>query len=168
MCVSISQRTEHVAVCVPLSPVPLRARAGLFARACVTPSIRTGIRGVFFHFFIAAERACDGDCDVVSSRLQARVMRVRRARAGEREERARLHTLLPFSPLRGTTPAGVIVADSVCGGNSRRKLGASVAPERIVITAEVSFLGLLRRVFFTFDTIIMPVYNYLNGLMSQF
>lgn len=88
---------RHVVVCVPLSPVPRRARAGLFARACVTSSIRTGIRGAFFHFFIAAERARDGDCDDVSSRLQARAVRVRRARAGETEERARLRTLL--SPL---------------------------------------------------------------------
>lgn len=34
-----------------------RARALVLARACVTPSIRTGIRRAFFHFFIATE-AC--------------------------------------------------------------------------------------------------------------
>lgn len=85
VCLVSRQSMEHVAVCVPLSPVPRRARAGSFARACVTPSIRTGIRGAFFHFFIEVERACDGGCDVVSSRLQARATRPRRARAGESE-----------------------------------------------------------------------------------
>ena len=58
---------------------------------------------------------CVYTATVVSSRLQARATRARRARAGETEERARLHarTLLSFLfPLYETTPAGVIVADS--------------------------------------------------------
>lgn len=43
-----------------------------------------------------------------------------------------------------------------------------MAPRRIVITAEVSFLRLLRRVFFTFNTIIMLVYNCLDNVMTPF
>lgn len=160
---------RHVVVCVPLSPVPRRARAGLFARACVTPSIRTGIRGAFFHFFIAAERARDGDCDVVSSRLQARAVRVRRARAGETEERARLHALplprlsTPRNDPRGSYRSRFRFVEEIVEENWE-----PVWPPSVSLSQQKSaFFVCIASSIFTLDTIIM-LNNYLDNVMSQF
>jgi len=100
---------------------------------------------------------------VVSSQLQARAMRARRAQAGETEERARLHArtlatspTLPLpSALRNDPRGGYRSRFRFCRRNSG-KAGAGVAPERTVIIARVSFLCLLNSIaFFALDTIIM-------------